>query len=407
VGTSGTLTFAPGETQKSVPVTIIGDTLNEADETFFLDLSSPDNAEIASGHGTATIVDDDPRPRASVSDATVTEGNGGQKVVTFTVTLDRPSGQPTGVDVATQDGSAVAGQDYVAKTVTVGFDPGETSKTVTILIDGDTSVETNETFFLNIVGMSGVEGGTTRGTATIVNDDSPPPPVFGQSANGAKVSGTVLYQLPGQSGFTPLEVPTQFPIGTIIDTRNGRVTLTIVDAQGNLQSADFYEGLFQIAEQTADGALVLKLIGGDFSVCATPQRVLEQGSPPKKGGKSVRHLWGDGKGKFRTQGRYASATVAGTKWLTDDRCQGTLIFVVEGIIDVFDLVLKRHITLTAGQSYLAQPAAFLPLRFATRCRTVKGKRTCVRVRLACRKINGKTVCKQVGVVRGKARPRRP
>lgn len=373
---SGTVTFGPGQTAKSVDVSVVGDSLNEADESFGLELSNPQGANVADGHGVGSILDDDPRPLASISDASITEGNDGTRTLTFTITLDRPSGQVVGVDWATDDGTATAGSDYQPANGTVSFDPGETSKTVSVAIVGDTSSEGPQTFFVNIVGMSNGEPGHAQGVGTISDDDGPPPPVFQQQVDAGPKSGTVTYKLPGQTTFNPLLVPSAFPIGTIIDATNGRVTLTIVDADGNVYSADFYEGQFLIAEQLADGTLVLRLIGGNFaSVCAAKRSLATVLAvpPKKKGGKTVRHLWGDGKGKFRTQGRYSSATVRGTRWLTDDRCLGTLTFVDEGIVDVFDFVLRKTITLTAGQNYLAQPK-FKPKKQAKK-KSKKKKRT--------------------------------
>ena len=69
----------------------------------------------------------------------------------------------------------------------------------------------------------------------------------------------------------------------------------------------------------------------------------------------VRQLWGNGKGRFRTRGRYAAATVRGTYWLTVDRCDGTLTQVRQGIVQVSDFRLKKQVTVRAGKSYLAKP----------------------------------------------------
>ena len=382
VATSGTLTFAPGQTARSVDVSVVGDTLNEANESFGLELSSPQGANIGDGHGVGTILDDDPRPRASISDASIVEGNDGTRTLTFTISLDRPSGQVIGVDWATEPGTATPGTDYQPVHGTVSFDPGETSKKIGVPIVGDTAGEANQTFYVNIVGMTNGEPGKSRGTGTIISDDGPPPPVFRQQVDAGPVSGNVTYKLPGDTVFNPLLVPTAFPIGTVIDATNGRVTLTIVDADGTVYSADFYEGLFEISEQLADGTLVLKLVGGDFAGICGPSRTLASTSAPTKKkppakrnpGKSVRHLWGDGKGKFRTQGRYSSATVRGTRWLTDDRCFGTVTLVEEGIVDVFDFVTRKTITLTAGQSYVAQPK-FKPKKKAKHPKKKKKKRT--------------------------------
>ena len=71
--------------------------------------------------------------------------------------------------------------------------------------------------------------------------------------------------------------------------------------------------------------------------------------------KPIRRLWGKGKGHFRTQGRFSSASVSGTTWLTEDRCEGTRTFVSAGVVSVYDRVKKQTVTVRAGQSYLARP----------------------------------------------------
>ena len=68
----------------------------------------------------------------------------------------------------------------------------------------------------------------------------------------------------------------------------------------------------------------------------------------------TRHLWGNAKGRFRTRGKYASATVRGTNWLTEDRCDGTLIRVRTGRVEVTDQVTHRRIIVTTGHSYFAK-----------------------------------------------------
>lgn len=92
----------------------------------------------------------------------------------------------------------------------------------------------------------------------------------------------------------------------------------------------------------------LRLVGGNFAPCA--QRAL---AAVKK--KPIRRLWGNGKGRFRSKGRHSSASVKGTRWLTEDRCDGTLTVVREGVVAVRDLVRKKTITVRAGRSYLAKP----------------------------------------------------
>ena len=94
--TSGTLTFTPGQTTKTVNVPVVNDALDEADETFTLVLSGPSNAALGDGSGAATIIDADDPPSMSIGDVTVTEGTGpGTTNAVFTVDAQRaPAGGP-------------------------------------------------------------------------------------------------------------------------------------------------------------------------------------------------------------------------------------------------------------------------------------------------------------------------
>ncbi|MBP0466918.1 cellulase family glycosylhydrolase [Roseomonas sp. PWR1] len=169
---SGTVTFAAGETSKTVSVAVVGDFRTEATETFQVRLSSPTNATIADGTGVATILDTDTVPTIGVSDVALAEGNAGQSFATFTVSLNKAWGSAVSVGFTTQDGTAIAGQDYLAQAGTLTFAAGETSKTVTIAVTGDTAVEANETFSLLLRTPSGATIRDNTGLATIVNDDT-------------------------------------------------------------------------------------------------------------------------------------------------------------------------------------------------------------------------------------------
>ena len=169
---SGTLTFAPGETSKTITVAVNGDRLAEPNETFVVNLSSPTNANIADGQGVGTILDDE--PRISISDVTKKEGNGKKTTsFVFTVTLSAAYDQPVTMSFQTVNGTATAGDnDYLARAGTLTFAPGETTKTVTIEVRGDRKKEANETFFLDLFGLSGnALFAKDRGVGTIFNDD--------------------------------------------------------------------------------------------------------------------------------------------------------------------------------------------------------------------------------------------
>jgi hypothetical protein len=166
---SGTLTFAPGETSKTVTVAVTGDGLAEPNETFSVNLSGATNAGIAVHQGHGTILDDD--PRVSINDVTRSEGNTGQTPFVFTVTLSTAYDLPVTVDWTTAGGTAVGGSDYQAASGTLTFAPGETSKTIPILVNGDRLPEPNKTFFVNLGNLNygGLADG--QGVGTILDDE--------------------------------------------------------------------------------------------------------------------------------------------------------------------------------------------------------------------------------------------
>jgi hypothetical protein len=169
---SGTLTFAPGETRKTIAVLVNGDRLPEPTESFGVRLSNATNAIIDNSWGGGIILDDE--PRISVSDVSMKEGKKNQTTLfTFTVTLSAAYDQPVTMSFRTVDGTAKASdQDYVAKTGTLTFAPGETTKTITIEVKGDSKREADETFYLDLFGNSGNSWFTkNRGIGTILNDD--------------------------------------------------------------------------------------------------------------------------------------------------------------------------------------------------------------------------------------------
>ncbi len=141
---------------------------------------------------------------------------------------------------------------------------------------------------------------------------------------------------------------TEIPDGSLVDTRNGTVRLSFQPRAGaKLQTAKFWDGIFKVDQRKKIMELVLV---EKLAKCA------QQGSASMAARKKKsRRLWGDGKGRFRTKGKYSSATVRGTRWLTQDSCAGTLTRVRKGKVNVRDFVRKRTIRLKKGQQYLARP----------------------------------------------------
>jgi hypothetical protein len=172
VANSGTLTFLAGSnTPQNVTVDVIGDVLDEPDQAFSFTLSGALNGVIGRALGRATILDNDASPTVSISDVSITEGNSGTKAMNFTLTLSAPSEIRSRVQYQTADGTATAGSDYVAKTGEVVFDPGITTRTVTIVINGDVSVESAETLLVNLHTPTSLTIADGQAAGTIQNDD--------------------------------------------------------------------------------------------------------------------------------------------------------------------------------------------------------------------------------------------
>jgi hypothetical protein len=169
--TSGTLTIPAGQTTGTIVVPILPDRLVEANETFSVRLSNSVNAIITDEVAGGTILDDE--PRISITDVARSEGGKGQKTTfEFTVTLSVAYDQPVTMSFRTVDGTAKKGEDYTSRSGTLTFLPGETTKKITIEVKGDTRRESNETFYLDLLGSNDFSVFTkSRGVGTILNDD--------------------------------------------------------------------------------------------------------------------------------------------------------------------------------------------------------------------------------------------
>jgi hypothetical protein len=243
-----------------------------------------------------------------------------------------------GTDVYTDDSSVCtaavhAGRITIAKggTVTIEMRPGQSSYTGSKR-NGITSAPWN----------------SWGGSFVFVGTQGPAPPPTGTA------TGTVLVNGQAFTGGT-------IPYGSKLDVTSG--TLTMSTSLGTV--AIYGDGtlpaqavLTRTSEKISKGKqplVQLQLTGGDFSGCTsrtTAGRASgSSGQKPKP--KPVRSLWGKGKGRFRTKGRFSSATVRGTEWLTTDRCDGTLTTVKTGVVTVRDFTRNKTVKVKAGQSYLA------------------------------------------------------
>ena len=148
-------------------------------------------------------------------------------------------------------------------------------------------------------------------------------------------------KLPGTNKYVPLEELKEIPVGAVIDATKGKVTLTSIDPDGTEQTANFFGGVFKVKQKEGSGLVVLELL--DTGVCpaargtaaARLSRAPAPSSPPVPASGTSGKLWGSGHGNFKTEGNQGSATVRGTIWLVEDRCDGTTFFKTRrGVVSV-------------------------------------------------------------------------
>ncbi|MDG4666483.1 Calx-beta domain-containing protein [Mycobacterium sp. 236(2023)] len=275
--TVGTLTFTPGQTSKTVNVTVNGDTLVELDEQFTLTLSAPVNATIADGTGVGTIRNDDvdqtpsTPPSVSIADLSVTEGNGEHSHFMFVASLSKASTQTVTVTYTTSNGTAIAGVDYSATTGTITFAPGVTSQLVHVDVIGDSIVEPNETFFVTLSNPSGATIGDGSATGTITNDDTVVTPGV-----GGLNSGNPGDELWGEAFFAPYVDMGAWPVPNLLALAQQRgtslMTLGFLQAtpEGKLAwaglSALTPDSTFDQAKAINQSIAALQAAGGDVMI---------------------------------------------------------------------------------------------------------------------------------------------
>ena len=239
--TSGTLTFAPGETGATIPVVLTEDALNERTETFQLVLESPSNATLAKGRATGTVEDDDPPPAVSVGDDDGPEDVG---ELEFAVTLGSASGREVTVSYGTADGSAVADADYAEARDALTFAVGETAKTVRVAVLDDDLHESDETFELVLSDPDGAVPGTARGTGSIRDNDEPPPTIGLDAASGV------------EGGTADFVVSLDKPSGQT-------VTVAYATSDGTAAAGEDYEaadGVLTLAPTRMSGTIAVELV---------------------------------------------------------------------------------------------------------------------------------------------------
>ena len=174
-----------------------------------------------------------------------------------------------------------------------------------------------------------------------------PVPDLGETLVAEPQSGVVRVRVRGGKRFRPLGTIRELPLGSTLDARRGRVNVsTIRDRRNRVQEGVFHAGIFTVRQRAASHYVTELILRGKVGPCSAGKAHSSVGSR--------RRVWGSGRGRFRSRGNNSSATVRGTIWLTEDRCDGTFTRVRRGVVIVNDFGRDEKVVLEAGESYLAR-----------------------------------------------------
>ena len=224
-------TIPAGSQTYSFVVQVNGDTLHELNEDFFVNVTNVSGATLTDGQGRGTIINDDAAPSLSIADINVTEGNSGTTPAVLTVTLSAASALPVQVQYATANVTAVAPTDYTAASGTLSFPPGTTTQTITVLVNGDTTVEPDETFQVNLSNPVNASVADGSAVVTIVSDDAPVvvgPTVLPTAKAGVAYSQT--FSATGGTGSYTYALSGTLPTGLTFNTSTGTLSGTPTQA---------------------------------------------------------------------------------------------------------------------------------------------------------------------------------
>ncbi len=186
-----------------------------------------------------------------------------------------------------------------------------------------------------------------------------PAPKLQQSIGVVPLGGPTTVQPTGAPAPIALREPDLAPNGSAVNAARSTVQVTLqASTAGDQSQMKFAEGAFRIRQNAGTRPITDVVLSEPIS-CPAARAHRSAAGPVATAAatRRSRRVWGRGKGRFRTRGRYASALVRGTWWLTQDRCDGTLVKVREGRVEVRDLVRKRTVFVTAGKQYLAKKPA--------------------------------------------------
>lgn len=251
---SGTVNFNAGDTSASVTINVAADSMNEVNETFFVNFSAPSNINLTDTQAIGTIQNDDAVPTVTISDASVSEGNAGSVNLNFTATLSNPSQPVVDVFFNTADGTATQPSDYASNSGSFSFPAGSTTTQVSVSVNGDTAIEANETFFVNLTGANNATVADDQAVGTIINDD-------GLGTPSITISDPTVTE--GNAGTANLSY-----VVTLSSPSASSVSVNYQTADGSATAGSDYvnaSGTLTIAPGNATGTIVV-LVNADTTV---------------------------------------------------------------------------------------------------------------------------------------------
>jgi Ca2+-binding RTX toxin-like protein len=257
-GTTNTVTFAAGSATATVTVDPTADTTVESNETVILTLAAGTGYTIGTTTPVTGTINNDDSASISINDVTVSEGNSGTTNAVFTVTLSNPVDTSVTLNYATANGTATtADNDYTAiATTPLTFNVGETSKTITVAVNGDTKVENNETFFVNLSNLQANGRNVTitdnQGQGTINDDDS---------TVTSQLSINDITVVEGQNSNAILTVTVNNPSTQQITVN---YTTTAIDATANVDYTS-QTGTLTIAPNTSTATIGIPILNDNLN----------------------------------------------------------------------------------------------------------------------------------------------
>ena len=238
---AGSVTFAAGQTKASVSITVVGDTVLEANETVQVQFTGSKLAAPVTATGTITNDETDPGYTLTASAPSVIEGNSGVKALAFDVTLDKAPTEAITVTYETQNtGTATAGSDFAITSGTITFAAGQTKASVSVNVVGDTTYEADET--VKLVFSGNKLAGAVTATGTITNDDQAPTALVLTAPASVAEGDTITVSLAGGAP------------NTVYQYALGGTNITAGDVVGGLAARTFITNADGIAQFTITAA---------------------------------------------------------------------------------------------------------------------------------------------------------